>query len=1039
MKNHISIIKFWRAAELFEPKDITKENAGDASTRFYDIYSEENVPWHQGSTKQFIYQIYCGAIEIQTFIDVFENIFGKNEFDDFSGQQRGKIATFTFKADRLGQPIPGSLTLSSAAWLLGKTLTSGFNSSNWLDGFEKAFYEYAEFFDQRIQLLIDRKSEYKENIQVKNSKNRSISISYDELTNETQLICKRIGLLSVVDIVKVSYKSFEMRSSEATVSNDIDILNSFIQKDLGIVANEVEKGNYGAGLKTYLTNDKEINTTARIDLKTSASTLFEKLSPSLFSSGRWAEKNLFPLAFSQQFAVNTMLKNLAGNQSGMFSVNGPPGTGKTTMLKDVIASIIVDRAKILAKYSDPAQAFKGKNNLWASKSFEHWIAPIDEQLKHSGIVIASSNNGAVENITKEFPIKEKLDETWHEGCEYFSETASDLLGQPAWGMIAAALGNSKNRDSFVQKFWFGENGFLNILKHAEIKTDEPNEKSWDVAAKEFKDALEKEERLRKFKAEIYRQITEKINLETKIKDSKKSKSQIQSELNIIQKQLQSAEFREEQVNSERERLIREKTFHDNARPSLFSIIVSLGKTLKLWKLDDEKIQVGLSKIKDKIFGAEQEIWRIKGKNKELNQKIQRSNDIIEKDIRRLNELARFLEIEYSNHNLQFIPKIEDWNDPSKEKERELSAPWSDDEWNLARVSVFAKALKLQKAFILANAKTIKRNLSALVDVLSGKISANQKMNAASDIWATLFLIVPVVSTTFASFDKLFRTLGREEIGWLLIDEAGQAVPQAAVGAIWRSQRTIVVGDPLQLEPVSIIPDKMEKTLARQFEVSDTWLPGRTSVQKLADRVNKIGTYVKTDSDYKIWVGSPLRVHRRCLNPMFNISNKVAYDELMVYGTPELSKYLYLPPSDWINVQSDYSAGHWIEEEGLALEILLKSLIEKGCRPQDIFLISPFAQVATKLQDFKLKKGIKVAGTIHTTQGKESDVVILVLGGNPEKPRAKVWASSKPNLLNVAVSRAKERIYVIGNRKEWGKMPYFNILDRYLNADSKQNL
>jgi hypothetical protein len=43
--------------------------------------------------------------------------------------------------------------------------------------------------------------------------------------------------------------------------------------------------------------------------------------------------------------------------------------------------------------------------------------------------------------------------------------------------------------------------------------------------------------------------------------------------------------------------------------------------------------------------------------------------------------------------------------------------------------------------------------------------------------------VPVISTTFATFDRLLSHLHEEELRWLLIDEAGQAVPQAAAGAM----------------------------------------------------------------------------------------------------------------------------------------------------------------------------------------------------------------------------------------------------------------
>ena len=65
------------------------------------------------------------------------------------------------------------------------------------------------------------------------------------------------------------------------------------------------------------------------------------------------------------------------------------------------------------------------------------------------------------------------------------------------------------------------------------------------------------------------------------------------------------------------------------------------------------------------------------------------------------------------------------------------------------------------------------------------------------------------------------------------------------------------------------------------------------------------------------------------------------------------------------------------------------------------------------------------------QGKESAIVILVLGGNPAKPGAKDWAAEKPNLLNVAVSRAKRRLYVIGDKNTWGIRPYFCELAQLL--------
>ena len=105
----------------------------------------------------------------------------------------------------------------------------------------------------------------------------------------------------------------------------------------------------------------------------------------------------------------------------------------------------------------------------------------------------------------------------------------------------------------------------------------------------------------------------------------------------------------------------------------------------------------------------------------------------------------------------------------------------------------------------------------------------------------------------------------------------------------------------------------------------------------------------------------------------------------------------------------------------------------GVRRDEIAMISPFRDCASRLiriaKAFELDVG-KV-GTVHTAQGKEADIVVVVLGGNPKSSGAKAWAASKPNLLNVAVSRGKKRLYVIGDRKLWKKHSYFSVMAEQL--------
>lgn len=98
------------------------------------------------------------------------------------------------------------------------------------------------------------------------------------------------------------------------------------------------------------------------------------------------------------------------------------------------------------------------------------------------------------------------------------------------------------------------------------------------------------------------------------------------------------------------------------------------------------------------------------------------------------------------------------------------------------------------------------------------------VNCRQAAWQSLFLAVPVVSTTFASVGSLFDGLGAESLGWLLVDEAGQAAPQQAVGGIWRARRTVVIGDPLQLEPIVPLPRTAQHALRKAEDVGEQWVP-----------------------------------------------------------------------------------------------------------------------------------------------------------------------------------------------------------------------
>jgi AAA domain len=304
-----------------------------------------------------------------------------------------------------------------------------------------------------------------------------------------------------------------------------------------------------------------------------------------------------------------------------------------------------------------------------------------------------------------------------------------------------------------------------------------------------------------------------------------------------------------------------------------------------------------------------------------------------------------------------------------------------------------------------------------------------------DLRSTLFLAVPVVSTTFASVDRMLGDLPPSALGWLLVDEAGQATPQSVVGALMRAQRVVVVGDPLQIPPVVSLPDKLITDVCKYFNVSkDLWAAPSASVQTLADEASAIQAEFRGDVGVRR-VGLPLLVHRRCLEPMFGISNRIAYDEQMVYAVAEEDvgpASRLLGPSAWLDIDGS-ATSKWCPDEGEVVVKMLKHLARAGLRKPDIYVITPFRIVAQELQSrISAEPGLLEqlgvddhtwlrdrVGTIHTFQGKEAEAVIAVLGAPMASQQgARRWASYPPNILNVLVSRAKQRLYVVGSRAAW---------------------
>ena len=854
----------------------------------------------------------------------------------------------------------------------------------------------------------------------------------------------------------------------------IDILNSFYIEDIERCMTSVRNGEIPVTLRAYLT---PLDDAQRVDLYTprGRQAIVDALHPRRFNAGHWLEDASRKMSLMQQFAINAALGAL--EQDGLFSVNGPPGTGKTTLLRDVICENVVRRARLLAALPKAADALASAVTEVQFPGMKETvkIRALLPELTGFEMVVASSNNAAVENISNDLPKRKQLGQAWRD-MSYLQPVAHKIAAQTdegkfaklepgdvPWGLISCVLGRAQNRRRFAERFYFGE-----LPEHLRDDSAAPcHIRDWvarykgvnfDNAKRAFlklDDAVRTaiEERAR------YADLHAELSATTESEFTRQAQSNVEAAEAGVRDAAASSRIADDDLREQEARLTElqeDERLIDRSAPGVLARLFRTG-TARRHAADvvanaqaQREIRGGLS---DRRKHAQERESHLRQSRAELD----RARTVLDETratwTRKRATLSQFQE-RFADTPLPASLDALETDDV------QMRGMWQDEGFARLRSQLFAAGLMLHQAWLAEVARKgggsgFGANLLAISKLLNGKWPDNPAHVPL--IWQSLFMIVPVVSTTFASFARQFRHMGPGSIGWLFIDEAGQAVPQAAVGALWRAKRAMVVGDPLQIEPVFTVPTRLIDALAQSspHTASGDYSPARTSVQRLADDANPYGTLVSVDAERPLWIGSPLRVHRRCADPMFSIANRIAYQGKMVFGLDTRD-----PPGDapgfgksaWVDVRGKTERKQVVPRQiELVVELVAKAYAKDRSLPP-LYVISPFKAVKDELRrrlleiDWQAMTGGRGpsrkawskwcadrVGTVHTFQGKEEKIVVFVLGADRDGRGAAVWAASKPNLLNVALTRAQHRIYVIGDAGLWGGLPHFDaalpLLDR----------
>lgn len=263
----------------------------------------------------------------------------------------------------------------------------------------------------------------------------------------------------------------------------------------------------------------------------------------------------------------------------------------------------------------------------------------------------------------------------------------------------------------------------------------------------------------------------------------------------------------------------------------------------------------------------------------------------------------------------------------------------------------------------------------------------------------LLQLYPIVLTTVDSFISNYGSYFEEnkKIDYVIIDEASQCDILSGLPLLYLAQNIVIVGDQKQLSAITNLKKQDLKN----------------SVEEIYDytKENFLSTVSKTMKP----VSQMLLEHYRCDYNIINYCNKFFYNnQLKIYKDRTKESMILIDNDKGKYVESDKN-GFCNQREIKTIDAQIEQNIEGK------FVITPFKKQAKILKE---NYGKNQCGTIHTFQGRgEDEVYFSSVLNDTEACKSHLLGPNnlfKQELINVAVSRAKEKFVLVTDTKFFKK-------------------
>lgn len=362
-----------------------------------------------------------------------------------------------------------------------------------------------------------------------------------------------------------------------------------------------------------------------------------------------------------------------------------------------------------------------------------------------------------------------------------------------------------------------------------------------------------------------------------------------------------------------------------------------------------------------------------------------------------------------------LNKVENYISVINSQEQEILQLIHNCEIEIIGQSKIALKEKIENKLFNASQPQINNYKDYLPDNIPWKNEEKAKFENATKNFLDVFNIISVTSLSA----KTALPLSNELFDIVIIDEASQCDIASAIPLIFRAKQLVVIGDPLQLKHITSLNKYEEDRIKEHLLISGSiylkykekslWDYSETFVTN-ANNNNKV---VNIDRHY------------RCHPDIIGYSNEAFYNpklgvDLKVCTERESFK---IKPSGikWIDIIGTQSANNVnVNDAEVLKSIEIATYFANKYPDITIGIVTPFTQQAKEIYS-KIPVNFHqriVADTVHKFQGDEKDIMIYSLVVTNNSPDKKIhWIDNMvPESVNVAITRARNTIYIVGNKE-----------------------